>query len=136
MADEIKQAEKKPEAQDESVAIFIAGSQGFYAGYRTWKSGEEIRWEKPEGWKDEKYGKHFSDFGPSLTFQPKNEKAKAVLAAHKAKITAMNQPQPSGAEQLLAALKASDERAQKAQEQNQQTLDLLAKLVAKLADKK
>lgn len=125
-----KAAVEAAAAADESCPIFrVEQAPGFTTGLQTYGPGELIRWEKPEGWKNEKYGKHFSEYGPSITFAPMNEKAKKMMIDHKEKLRQFHAPKPTASDKLLEAVVEG-------QKQQAQTLDLLTKLVAKLVEKK
>lgn len=83
----------------------VTQAPGFATGLQMHLPGEEIVWEVPEGWDEKKYGKHFSAYGPSVTFEPLNAAAEALQSDHKEKLKqrALAKKADPAAEALVAA---------------------------------
>lgn len=109
--------------------IFEVVSQHFASGLKTYEKGEQIVWAVPEGWDEKKYGKHFSVYGPSITFRPVNPPAEKLLKEHRKVIEDRNRPRPTVAEEMLAETRKSNDNAAKLIAQNQKMLEMLIELV-------
>lgn len=93
------------------VAVFrVTQAPGFMTGLVQHPVGSEIPWEEPEGWNEAKWGKHFSKFGPSTTFEPVNKAAEELMASHKATVAKKNAPIPSDMALLLTQNKAQQDQ--------------------------
>lgn len=96
---------------DDNVPVFrVTQAPGFMTGLTQHPVGSGIRWEKPEGWNEAKWGKHFSDFGPSMTFEPVNAAAKKRMATHKDHVAKKNAPVPTEMAAMIAQNKAQSDQ--------------------------
>lgn len=111
MAKQLEAEAAKNPIQDDGVPVFrVTQAPGFMTGLYQHPVGSEIRWEKPDGWNEAKWGKHFSDFGPSMTFEPVNAAAKKRMAAHKEHVAKKNAPVPTEMAALIAQNKAQSDQ--------------------------
>lgn len=94
---------------------FRVGGGRFFDGQKLYEPGEEIEWAVPEGWDAAKNGPHPHAHGPSHTFVPLNEAARALQEHHAERIKRANVPQLSESEKMQALMI----------EQNKQIAELL-----------
>ncbi len=78
----------------------------FATGLKNYYPGEVIEWVVPEGWDDEKYGKHFSAHGPSTSFKCLNKAAEDLMAAHKKEVEERKKPKPTVESEHFAKMEA------------------------------
>jgi hypothetical protein len=77
----------------------VTQAPGFATGLVMHPPGTEIEWQVPHGWDSAKYGKHYAEYGPSVTFEPLNDAAKKHMEEHHKEIkakAAKAAPAPSG----------------------------------------
>lgn len=111
MAKQLEAEAAQNPIQDDGVPVFrVTQAPGFMTGLTQHPVGAEIRWEKPDGWNEAKWGKHFSDFGPSMTFEPVNAAAKKRMASHKEHVAKKNAPVPTEMAAMIAQNKAQQDQ--------------------------
>lgn len=111
MAKQLEAEAVRNPIQDDGVPVFrVTQAPGFMTGLTQHPVGAEIRWEKPEGWNEAKWGKHFSEYGPSMTFEPVNAAAKKRMAAHKEVVAKKNAPVPTEMAAMIAHNKAQSDQ--------------------------
>lgn len=84
----------------ETPIFRVMQGPGFATGLVMHPVGTEILWEAPEGWDEKRNGKHFSAFGPSVTFECVNKAAEDLMATHKENVRKKMQPASSEVEEL------------------------------------
>lgn len=94
------------QAQTEVPRFRVTTAPGFATGLHMYGPDEEIDWVEPEGWNEKKYGKHFSAYGPSLTFACVNKAAEDLMEKHKEKVKLANQPKPTRDDERFAKMEA------------------------------
>lgn len=125
------------QTQDERP-IFRVKSGPFATGVKLYQPEEEIVWAVPEGWDEKKYGKHFAEYGPSLSFEPLNEAAVKRMADHKKLVAEKNLPKPTRDDEraskleklVLDMLNAQGEAQAEARRAQARHEELMEKLVA------
>jgi hypothetical protein len=80
--------EQAQQAEEEVPLFEITQAPGFATGLVMHQPGEVIPWAVPEDWSEKRYGKHYAEYGPSITFLPRNKAAEDLMTKHKAKLAA------------------------------------------------
>lgn len=90
----------------ENPIFRVTNPPGFATGLVMHPPGTEIEWVVPDDWDEKKYGKHYAAYGPSLTFQPMNAAAEALMEDHKALVKKKNTPKTAVDDERFAKLEA------------------------------
>ncbi len=83
----------------------VTQAPGFATGRVMHVPGTMLEWSEPEGWDEKKYGKHYSKYGPSMTFEPLNKAAEDLLAKHKENVQKKFAPVPSDIEKFMGLMR-------------------------------
>lgn len=91
---------------DDRPVFKVVQAGGFATGVKKYEPGELVVWAEPEGWDEKRYGKHWSKYGPSLTFIPVNPPAERLMDEHRKVIADRNKPRPTVDDERFAKLEA------------------------------
>ncbi len=86
----------------------VEQAPGFFDNQQLHAVGTELDWIVPDDWNEGRNGPHPMSLGPSSTFTPLNDAAKALQAKHKARLGSIATP-VSEAEELKKRLAKTEE---------------------------
>lgn len=109
---------------NDPIPYFRIGGQTFHSGIGSHPPDSIIPWEVPDGWKDDRWGKHYASRPPSITWTPLNAAARKLFDAQVERVRVLTSPAPPPRDEKFERLM---EAHQKQAEQNGKLLELLTK---------